>query len=997
MNVIGEAYVTIRSDGSAFAADAEKSVAPGLAGVEADADASGLAAGQKLRGGVKDGLKDVENDVSGVQMGGLAAGAGKAGDDAAKNLKGELDKGLEGVESDADSGGSKIGSLLSKGMSKGLGGLATVLGSVGIPMDKLKSKADDLGKGVDSSGGKANTFTSVMSNLGKTVATVGVVGLAAFSAVAIKAGMDYQSSTNQLAASAGISIKSATAIGNAFLDTGGKSAWSGAQILTAYKGVASQLATAQGHALNVAQAVGVMTAAQNLAEGSGIDLGSATSALASVMQVYGINAAGAAGASDTLFQTSKLTGTGVDSVAKSLAQMHTQLGALTPPMSQTAGLMVDLTEHGETGSRAIRSVSTAFTTMVKSSTDITVAQNAANRAFAALPPSLQALANQYKTGTMTAAQVTSATKGLTTSQAALWSSFTSASTAVDTANTKYSSLGLSVVNAQGKFVGIKSVIEQLGPKLAGMGTQQQRLAALQDIFGTSSVKLLTTIQAGPAAYDKATAEIQKHNSAQDAAQKMSGTLARQFDVLKSQVVDVATKFGVMLIPIVEKVAKIFLSFVSWIMDHKIVFIGLAAVIGTVLVAAIGVWIGGLVAAAGAAVATAATSVVAFGSMVLAAAPLLVPIGLIVAAIAAIGFAIYELVDHWSTVWAGIKSVTGDVWHFIDGVFHDIENDASMVLDWIKDHWQLLLAILTGPFGLAVLAIKDNWQAIVNFFEAIPGEILSGLSTVGNAITQPFTQAASWVNTNVILPVVAFFTKLPSQIANVLTGIVATIWSSLTGAAAWVNTNVLQPVISAFTGLPKAIAGDMTGFITTVFSGLTGAWQWIDTNVYQPIVSGFSHLPTDIGNAIGDALSGLGSIGKDIINWIIDGMNDAINFYDDHRPSVFGVSLLPHIDDIPKLAAGGIVSSPTLAILGESGPEAVIPLGASLQGTVSPLPGGSGSNSGNGASIVLQVAAGAVVINPPPGANTSDMNDSIARGFNALGQEVLSGVAPMRSA
>ena len=30
-------------------------------------------------------------------------------------------------------------------------------------------------------------------------------------------------------------------------------------------------------------------------------------------------------------------------------------------------------------------------------------------------------------------------------------------------------------------------------------------------------------------------------------------------------------------------------------------------------------------------------------------------------------------------------------------------------------------------------------------------------------------------------------------------------------------------------------------------------------------------------------------------------------------------------DVPKLAAGGIVSRPTLALIGEAGPEAVIPL------------------------------------------------------------------------
>jgi hypothetical protein len=36
--------------------------------------------------------------------------------------------------------------------------------------------------------------------------------------------------------------------------------------------------------------------------------------------------------------------------------------------------------------------------------------------------------------------------------------------------------------------------------------------------------------------------------------------------------------------------------------------------------------------------------------------------------------------------------------------------------------------------------------------------------------------------------------------------------------------------------------------------------------------------------------------------------------------------MPQIPEIPSLAKGGIVRSPTLAMLGESGPEAVVPLG-----------------------------------------------------------------------
>jgi hypothetical protein len=64
------------------------------------------------------------------------------------------------------------------------------------------------------------------------------------------------------------------------------------------------------------------------------------------------------------------------------------------------------------------------------------------------------------------------------------------------------------------------------------------------------------------------------------------------------------------------------------------------------------------------------------------------------------------------------------------------------------------------------------------------------------------------------------------------------------------------------------------------------------------------------------------------NAIIDHWN-GLHF---HLPgvSVFGHAVIPDIDigtpNLPRLATGGIVTRPTLALIGEAGPEAVVPLG-----------------------------------------------------------------------
>ncbi len=90
-------------------------------------------------------------------------------------------------------------------------------------------------------------------------------------------------------------------------------------------------------------------------------------------------------------------------------------------------------------------------------------------------------------------------------------------------------------------------------------------------------------------------------------------------------------------------------------------------------------------------------------------------------------------DIWRVAWGWIKGAALAVWN------------------WIKTNWPLLLAILTGPIGLAVLWIVRNWDKIKNAARAtwdfikskvssfaswimgIPGRISSKLSSMWNGL------------------------------------------------------------------------------------------------------------------------------------------------------------------------------------------------------------------------------------------------------------------------
>jgi hypothetical protein len=58
----------------------------------------------------------------------------------------------------------------------------------------------------------------------------------------------------------------------------------------------------------------------------------------------------------------------------------------------------------------------------------------------------------------------------------------------------------------------------------------------------------------------------------------------------------------------------------------------------------------------------------------------------------------------------------------------------------KLNWPLLLAIITGPFGLAILAITTFKDQIIEVFSIIYNGIKATMGFIANVITAPFKAA-----------------------------------------------------------------------------------------------------------------------------------------------------------------------------------------------------------------------------------------------------------------
>lgn len=214
-----------------------------------------------------------------------------------------------------------------------------------------------------------------------------------------------------------------------------------------------------------------------------------------------------------------------------------------------------------------------------------------------------------------------------------------------------------------------------------------------------------------------------------------GPAASDFaDSLQEDVLPAARSFGEFLgrtvVPAVQKLGEFILgtavpaliSFAGWLAEHERVLAAVAIAVGALMLPALA----GLVVAFGA---WAVSAAAAAAATLVAMAPII----LIGAAIAAFA---YLVITHWDTIVAATKAAFGFVVNLISGA-----------IDWVRNNWPLLLAILTGPFGLAVLAISRNWESIK-----------AGATAVKDWIVARFND------------VVSFVTGLPDAIASAVVGL-----------------------------------------------------------------------------------------------------------------------------------------------------------------------------------------------------------------------------------
>lgn len=194
------------------------------------------------------------------------------------------------------------------------------------------------------------------------------------------------------------------------------------------------------------------------------------------------------------------------------------------------------------------------------------------------------------------------------------------------------------------------------------------------------------------------------------------------------------------------------GFFDFVIRNKDIFLPIAVGIGTIIVA-IKAW-------------QMATMALTVAQGALNAVMAANPIGLIILAVAALTAGLIYFFTQTETgrkLWDTFSKT------MVDG-FNAIKGAVMGVFNWVKSNWPLLLGIILGPFGPAVVAIIKNFDTIKNAFSSVWNWIKGTFSTIGqvatNAIRVPVNAIIGFANryingfVNSMNSIIETFNKIP---------------------------------------------------------------------------------------------------------------------------------------------------------------------------------------------------------------------------------------------
>ena len=306
-------------------------------------------------------------------------------------------------------------------------------------------------------------------------------------------------------------------------------------------------------------------------------------------------------------------------------------------------------------------------------------------------------------------------------------------------------------------------------------------------------------------------------------------------------------------------------------------------------------------------------------------------------------AIEYIGEVWRVLFNTISDVIGGIADIIKGVFDVLTGlltgDGSKIKEGFKTIFEglkdIVVAVFKGIYDLAIGALKFLWDEAVAIFKSLWDAIVGIFGGVGawfgekfqeawDAIVNIFSNLGSWFGqrwadvTSALANIGAWFTDMFQKAWTGLTNIFSKLgswfgerWNDVTSALSSVSNWFGEMFTNAYNAVKDAFSS-----IGDFFSG-----------VWDTVKSIFVNAGQMVGEAVGGAFKSAVNAVLDTIENVVNGFIGMINGVLDVVRNLPGLGWIGSVSTVslPRLARGGIVDSPTIAMIGEAGKEAVVPL------------------------------------------------------------------------
>lgn len=288
------------------------------------------------------------------------------------------------------------------------------------------------------------------------------------------------------------------------------------------------------------------------------------------------------------------------------------------------------------------------------------------------------------------------------------------------------------------------------------------------------------------------------------------------------------------------------------------------------------------------------------------------------------------------------------------VLNSVIEALKPLFQWLWDNMLQPLAEWTGGVIISVL------EGIGTMLDNISTWIDENQGTFETIVTIIGSLAIAWGLVNVAMKIWAVIGVIATGVTSAFGAAVAFLTSPIgiaiavigaliaVGILLWKNWDEISAWLKKiWEGIKETASRVWNGIVTTiknVFNGIgewfsrvfTGAWNGIK-NAFSAVGSFFNGIWTTIKNTfttIGTVIGeGIGNAFKTVVNAIINFAEKTINgFIRAINGAIKLINLIPGVNitplaplAIPKLATGGMIEQPTLAMVGEAGKEAVLPI------------------------------------------------------------------------